>query len=434
MDTRYEREIDLKDLFLNLIKHWKLIVLTTFIFALLAGSYKFVSLRPLMNNTAEYEAQYQAELAKYERDSALMENAINKLSENLKSRQEYNAKSPLMAIDPLNEWSGSFILYIAPDENGSETAASVTGSRLAAAYYAYLTGGELYNELSEKTSIADETRFLSELINVSHDTASYTLTISCIGRSESDIRELLDLIKSGMTEKQLFFSEALGKHDLKFIDGTISVTSDQDLKNLQTANSESISSAKESLDELKDDLSALKSSAPSRNFGTRYVIRQAVKFTVIGAMAGLVLMAGILFLVYVFKDAMRTDSDWEQFCIPVLAKISSGESMEADCRLAANNLSAVIKAIGLSSGFFTGDLSGEAAGEIINAMSKALPEAKFVYAGNILAEPEAAERLASADKVLLLGWKDRSMRSSIQKELTLLKAWGKDVIGAVVLE
>ena len=434
MDTKYEREIDLKDLFLNLLKHWKLIVFSALIIALLAGSYKFVSLRPRMNNAAEYEAQYQAELSDYEQNCAQLDDSIRILSESIRSRQEYNATSPLMTIDPLNEWCGSFILYIDPDEKGPETAASITGSRLAAAYYAYLTGGELYNELSEKTSIADETRFLSDLINVNLDTASYTLTISCIGRSESDIRELLDLVKSGMTQKQLFFSESLGKHDLKFIDGTISVTSDQDLKNLQTANSESISSAKESLDELKDGLSELTSSAPSRNFGASYVTRQTVKFTVIGAMAGLVLMAGILFLVYVFKDAMRTDSDWEQFCIPVLAKISSGESIEADCRLAANNLSAVIKALGLSSGVFTGDISGEDAKEILDAMNRALPDAKFVYAGNILTDPEAAQRLASANKVLLLGQKDSSMRGNVQKELTLLKAWNKDIAGAVILE
>lgn len=431
MNTSYEREIDLIDLFRNLLKRRKLILLGTVIIALLAGLYKFISLRPLMKNTAEYEAQYQEDMVEFEQEHAQLEESIALLSESISSRQEYNTKSPLMAIDPLNKWNGSFVLYIDPEPSNT---ASLTGSRLASAYYAYLTGGELYNELSEKSSVADEARFLSELIDTSLDTASSSITVSCIGRSEADVKELMGLIQSGISSKQLYFTEALDKHELSFTNEAVYVTADQDLKNLQSSNSEDISTSKDSLSKLKDELSALESSKPARSFGSSYVVKQTAKILIIGAVAGFILTAGILFLLYVFKNAMRTDADWEQLGIPVLAKIRSDKEMKTDCLLAASNLCAVLKAGEPNSGAFTGDIESSSAEEIINAMNEAHTETQFSYAGSILDDPEAANRLAPVERLILLGQKDSSKRDNVQKELTLLKAWGKEVIGAVILE
>ena len=108
-------------------------------------------------------------------------------------------------------------------------------------------------------------------------------------------------------------------------------------------------------------------------------------------------------------------------------------TMEQQCVLAAHNLSAMLREQEIGDARFVGHLDRGFAEGLAQKMDAAT-ETMFSYAGDALTEPETAKRLGQTDKVLLLAENGTTQLKDIAQTLTLLKAWGKTVLGAVVVE
>ena len=196
-----EREIDLKDLLYRCLKQWRKIVNGAVIISLLAALFQVYSgLRVMLDDEklAEAQEKYEIALNDHEATGERLRTSIVNLRDQSANQQEYNDKSELMKIDPMNKWIGNFQLYVNSkyqiDPSLSYQNIDLT-NRLVSAYSSYLRSGELYKEIIKELGTVDEIRFLTEIYSVSADPGTATITVNCVGKSEEDIRTLLGFVQ-----------------------------------------------------------------------------------------------------------------------------------------------------------------------------------------------------------------------------------------------
>lgn len=460
-----EQAINLKDLLYRVLLQWRKIVIGAIIIAILVGLYRFATTFMVVldpDKLREAEEQYNIVLNDYNAKGEQLRTTINNLRDSSRNQQEYNDKSVIMTIDPLNKWVGSVVIYVDSkyqiDPNLTYQNIDNT-NRLISAYSRYLTGGELYKEIIEKTDIVDEIRFLTEILSVSVDTGSSSITIQCIGKSEDDVKEILDLVKVGMNSKYESIASAIGDHSCDVLMESMYTTIDLDMDARQKANLQAINDYSIQIGGTNEELTELsKEPLPKAEYGVEYSVKEGIKFIIFGGIAGILIMGIIFAAKYAVSATVKTDDDWENLGIHVLAQIheerpkkkflhkfdewldrklggiTNKVGLPDQCKLAANNLSAVLKEKDLTEGVLTGDLPTELTANIVDDMNKAGAAQEFRYAGDILSDPEAASKLSDVTEVVLMGQNTKTRLDSIQKECTLLKAWGKEIIGVVVVE
>lgn len=459
-----EREIDLKDMLYRVLLRWRAVIVGAIVIALLAGLYRFATGALSMLNPealAESEEQYQIELADYEATGERLRTQIKNLRESSANQQEYNEKSAVMEIDPMNKWVGSFVVYV---DSKYQIDPSLTyqntdkTNRLLMAYAGYLTGGELYNEILEQTDIVDEIRFLTEILWSSVDTGSSSITVNCIGKSEADVQVILDMVKSGIRNKYTTIRNTIGDHNCDVLMESKYTTIDLALDERQKANLQAINDYAISMGETNEELTEwAKEPLPKMKYGWWYVTKQSIKFILIGGVAGVFVMCGAFAAAYVLTSTVKTESDWKLLDIPVLATVYlrqpkkllwqidhclmrrlGGRNADADtaalCKLAANNIGAVLKEKGLTDGVVMGDVSAELAEDIVAKMNDAGTENRFRYVGNALSDAETVNRMDGVPEVILIGQTSQTGMEAVEKEKLLLTAWGKKVLGAIVVE
>lgn len=477
MDNEMEFEIDLRDMLYRVLVQWRVILRGAVVIALLLFGYKLVTgLLANLDPEALLKAQnkYQIELNDYEATGEQLETRIENYREASEQQQIYNEKSALMEIDPMNKWVGNFVLYIDAkyqiDPNLTFQNTDPT-NRILMAYGGYLSSGELYTDILSKTNIVDEIRFLTEILSRSVNTDSSTITVTCVGKSEEDVTEILTLVKQKLFERYDLYQSTLGEHSIEFLTESLYSTIDLGLDETQKNNLLKITDYAKRIGELNLELEEWeKSPVPRAKYGLFYVIKQSIKFGIIGGVAGVFVMAGYFAMAYVFSRSMKTDSDWNILGITVLGNLwrvkpdikqnlfekwlekllrKSGldkviiegiggrnwkNDEETQDRLIVNNLGGVLKEKNLSSAIFVSAMDNAKAAELVKNLDKVDSKTPYVFAGNVLEDPETVKKLGDTQEVILLGKRYETKIDDVQKIRTLLSAFGKSIVGSVVIE
>ena len=461
--TENERVIDLKDLLYRTARLWRKILVGALIVALLAALYQALpGLRVMLDNEKLAAAQetYEAALADHRADGEQLRADLAELRDQSERQREYNNRSELMKIDPMNKWVGSFQLYIdaAYPSDTAPTArnADLTG-RLVAAYTAGLLSGEFYASVMEDLGTVDEASFLTELYSVSAEPGAAMLTVSVAEKSEADVRRFLTSIRAGIAGQYETIRTAIGEHDYEIMTESVYPTIDHELDAFQQENRLALSGYETMTDDASEALARWeKTSMPKMEYGAAYTAKRAVKAFIIGFVAGLVIMLCWLALRYVLSGRIRTVSDWTSYGIPVLGSVFRDpkrrafcaidrgidrmfgfrrvRTTEQDCALTAHSLDAAIREQGRDGMQFVGLLDGELAERLMQTMCEAVPGTSFRYAGNVLADAVGSKKLQQSDAVMLLAENQTTRFKEIDQTLTLLRAWGKTVVGAVLIE
>lgn len=477
MDNEMEFEIDLRDMLYRVLMQWRVILRGAIIIGLLLFGYRLVTGLIAQHDPEEMQKamnRYQIELNDYEATGEQLNRRIENYHEASEQQQIYNEKSALMKIDPMNKWVGNFVLYVDAkyqiDPNLTFQNTDPT-NRILMAYGGYLSSGELYTAILSKIDIVDEIRFLTEILSRSISTDSSTITVTCVGKSESDVTEILTLVKQYLFERYDLYQSTLGEHSIEFLTESLYSTIDLGLDETQKNNLLKITDYAKKIGELNLELEEWeKSPEPKAKYGLFYVIKQSIKFGIIGCVAGVFVMAGYFAMAYVFSRSMKTDSDWNILGITVLGNIwrikpdikqtkledlieKIAEKMGLDKlavegiggrnwktdegtqdRLVVNNLGGVLKEKNLSKAVFISAMDNEKAAGLVKNFDKIDSKTPYVLAGNVLEDPETVKKLGDAQEVILLGKRYETKIDDVQKIRTLLSAFGKSIIGTVVLE
>ena len=463
-DSTYtEKDIHFKDMLYWALKRWRKILVGALIIALLAGLFQVLKGLLVMiddEKLAEVREKYEITYEDYQATGERLKTYIKNLREQSANQQEYNEQSILMKIDPMEKWEGSFQLYIDSkyqiDPTLSYQNVDMT-NRLISAYDSYLRSGEFYQELLAQIEGVDEIRYLTEIYGVTADPSIATITVGCMAVTEADVRQILDFVKTRVAAQYEAVRSAIGDHDYQILTESVYSTIDLNLDSTQKANLLAITDYANKIGETKQALTTWeKVQEPEPEFGIRYTVKQAIIFLVVGGIVGAIVVFLCFAAKYVLSDTMKTDDDWRAYELPVLGHISVDEDrkkflpivdtlidrtfgcrfttdMEQACVLTAQNLSAVLKKQGLTTGTLTGRLPEGLAEKITQKMNAAGINVRFRYAGNALTDAATAGNLGDDREVLVYADRYGTSCAEIKQLMTLMNAWGKTVLGVVVV-
>ena len=459
-----EKVINLKDMLYRTLKLWRKILVGAIIIALLAGLYQvYRGMRPMLDSNAmeELQEKYEITLRDYEATGERLKTNIDNLRDQSANQQEYNEKSVLMKIDPMDKWNGSFQLYIDSkyqiDPNLSYQNIDMT-NRLISAYSSFLRSGELQKELLAQIPGIDEIRFLTEIYSVSADPGTATITVNTVGVTESDVQQMLSFVKTKLAEQYEVVRNVIGDHSYEILTESYYSTIDLDLDDTQKNNLLAITEYANKIGETNAELAEWeKKPAPEPEFGTWYTVKQTAKFIILGGIIGVIVMCIWFAVKYIVSDTVKTDDDWKLFGVPVLGRILRDEApkkflpgldrlidrafgrvrcmtQEQSSLLAAQNLGAVLKERGISRTYLVGRLPEGQAEALAQKMDTAGAGISFRYAGDALSDPGTARSLEENNEVLLLAERYVTRNADVEQTLTLLKAWGKMTLGVIIVE
>ena len=487
MNTQSVREIYVRDMFYRILLKWRGILAGALAFALLFGIFAFGKELKAADDPvilAELQEKNGKILTAYQNKAADLQDTIascSEKSEALKAQiqalenaeddlKAYSEHSVFVRIDPLNKWTATISLYIDADYHPDPMLGALDPdptNSLIAAYNYYLLTGELFDEVMRQSDLAEDETVLKELLSTSFENA--TLRIVCIGDSEAFVREYMDLVKQGLERKHQDICDTIAEHEIRILSDTCYLSADTGLYERQQEKlapfEERVQAKQEAEWKLRDLEKQIRDAKQAlgdleepeiAELGRSYFVKRAVSKLVYGLIGGLLVMVLYYAVRYIFRYTMNTDNDWQSIGVPVLGliqaeagkkrstkldrwilrRLAGGSvlSREDGCRLAANNLRAILGEKTAGGCTLVSDMAPEDVMGIVDEFNRAETGVSFTLLGNLLSDAEVSKRLEKADNIVLMARNGKTTMDSARRELALLRAGGKTVLGVIVLE
>lgn len=251
IQEKAEREINLAELFWNILISWRQIICCGIIIAVVLSGVKYVldyrNYQLAQNVNTEQEVQLTAEEQEQIEDAQIMMKRIE-------DYQKYFDESALMQIDPYKKPVVELQYYIESDYTYNYTKdnqSDYTGN-LMSLYYYYIRSGEMSERLIKETDISITQADYSELCSVSQ--SGSTMMITFAWSEEKKLEEISEFIKEALIEKESEFQQ-VGEHSLKLLRESKNVIADTDLAEKKNTFSNNIAYINTQLATLKAGMS-----------------------------------------------------------------------------------------------------------------------------------------------------------------------------------
>lgn len=469
-EQTYEPEIDLKKVFFRILRDWKKSLIFSVIIAILVGCGYFTYRKIKISNQeyiAEQEKNYSYELASYEAKGETLKNEINNLTNSRKKQDEYNDNSILMKINPFRVVIASLNLYVDTDYQimpGSTYQNIDLSSRILKAYSRYLTDGEMYQYIMDNLSYDLEVRYLDEIITVTEDFDNNMICLEIKQANDELCNEIIDLIKKGINNKKSSVQSEIGKHELSTVNNAICETVDLELDELQKQNIQYVSELATLIQEKNDEYKEWKtSSKPAKSYTTQKIIKTSIKNTIFGLIIGFICCSLIVGIHYVVSDKVQDTTDLKKrYQLQIIGELPKRKkekhflSLErliakmSGLTLKSSDYDEMIKVISISINAqqkdmdkdntnmpfklaFTGNLTDEELRAITDRLELD-KNIQLINASNILMDSASIAKMKDVDYVILVEKQEQSTYSQIEREMESLHAWGKKIMGAIVID
>lgn len=230
----YEPEIVLKDLFFDILYHWRSILAAALIGALLFGGYSFIAGRGARNAPVEtvqqseqeaaekddqstqqaqeavekddYDIQleaYKAQLVRYNSDVAMYQSRINNAQAQIEDLREYMAHSVYFNLDANTLHSGfrTYLIQAKLDDIDPNLVTLVQEqvNVLLVLYYNALRDSLDSDEFKELLGVSEE-EYIEELVEIKSNSSSNTLELTVRGNSDESVAKALDFFDKRLKE------------------------------------------------------------------------------------------------------------------------------------------------------------------------------------------------------------------------------------------
>jgi capsular polysaccharide biosynthesis protein len=455
----YEQEIDLKNLMFAVLRKWRLIVLFAFIFSVLLGGYKCV--KELMNqNNEEYVAelkeQYITDQTKYEQSKKGYESDIESFNASITNQEEYKEKSILLKIDPYNKGTASVDVFVKMSEIPESAGITVTSVDFAdgvvKAYASAIQQGGFLEDISREMGI--ELIYLKELITVTTDYDSNMLNVSVSYTDKEGAGKILDVILKNLKSMYPDIQEHLGQHNLSVMNQNVGVLTDQTLADYQKLKVEDLAATNKKLEDTEKALKDLEEPAKPIALSRMSIIKEGVKYGILGCFVGAFLIAFCVCVVYVMNGKINTDEDLKnRFGLKHLGgfsqtrvkktfsgadvwldKLEGGEIVSDESVvdiISANILGMINKG---ESVFLTGMVEETRLAGLAEKIQQRLSELKLGFGTDILHSAASLQSLQQYDTVILVETRRQTKLGKIEKEIEIVHNMKKDVLGYIVMD
>ena len=482
-----ETEIRFADLFAMLLKAFVPIICIMLIVGMLGSAYAVYSVlnrKPTVTEedlkTAEDEISNaeakikKAERALRQRNEVAIPDAEKKIvtaNQLIKRRQEYIDESLYQKLDPFNCGVSRLVFYVKTDfEVVPEVAGLVEDPRdsIALAYAKiYPYDDAILEQILQIMNVKADKRYVQELLSIStssnrfveirvynNDAEIAKKVVECLyenmkTRLQGIVADYSPIIISTFTGYEVNWS--LNDNQLENEDSLISAqraleSAQESLETLQEGvadKEKDVEDAKAAYNEAVSNLESLRKEYANTVPSMRNVLRSAVKYGVIGLVAGLVLGCLLILARNLFNGKLHNQTEVKtRYSFPLLGVLPrtkkllfektirklEGESLgsyESEARATAQSILSRI---------------GERSVCLISSQGAAIAEKlsdftndKTPVLGSILSDADAVKALADYDGVVLVEQKGTSRLSDIDSEVLRMKTLDKEILGIVLL-
>lgn len=465
-NDNYDIEISLKNMLLNILIRWRIVLVISFLFAIVLGSYKLYSGIQSFNDDAKrinQEKSYQDAMKGYEKNKEDLETEIRNITTRIEQQKVYNENSILMQIDPYNKIKATKGYYIStdymimPDMTYQNT--DITDS-IIQAYINTSVNGEMYDFILDQLSYDMDIRYLKELIDISADYNTNIIYVQVIHKDYEYCEEIYEYVISYFEQTNNMITKALGVHKITGIYEAIQSNIDTNLNNIQNNNILAVTNYENSLKEKQNALNALV--VPINSVISKSVIvKSGIKYALVGCILGAFMTAAVLVSYYLISDKLLNERDLRpRYNMKILGFIENSQkkrlfefvdrliarmqgygrnriSEEETIHRIAANLKAIYELNDLNKAdiMITGTIEADQIKRIGELLAKDLKGTSYnIYSGaNINYSACTIDQLKSCDAVVLVEKVGSSTYTEITRQLECIYDLGKNIIGAILL-
>lgn len=480
-----EREIDLIDLTVHILSHWRGILVCMLAGALLLGGFSYV--RSYQRTGAELPSENvspEAQLEVLEQELTDTEKAavytvIND-EHKYASYQQYVESSVLMQMDPYNIYKIVMLFKIQIDDMGQSYM-------LSSVYEDLVNGVGLCQWVEDQTGISSASA--AELISAkgcSNITVINGLQEAEIGNDclkvtiahydDTECERLAQCVKDYMEQQYEYLSQEMGAHEVVLLSESAGIIMDTGVRDRQLSYSNdkitlltNCAKAKDAFTEnqqtyyelLKEEDEISKEDEKSNEETETAVAKPSVsvKYVVVGAVLFAFVYAGVLFVLYVLNGKLRTIDELQSLYnisqLGLIVKDSEKKKFFIDRWIDAlknwnkrrfteeQSLELAAAAIKISTAkqdldaicLMGCDLKA-GADAVCQELKQRLEQENITVKilDNVLYDASVMEELESAKGIVLVEKAGSTMYNEISRELELASRQGIKVLGGIVVE
>lgn len=484
-----EIEINLLDLLHYILRRWRSVLVCAVLLCVLLGGFKVVKGIGTLGSAdlEENQENYESQLEGYTTSKEHLENQIKALTQSIQNKEDYYDRSMLMKLDPKTAYRGTVTFVVA---DAGETPAAETNQDLNLAidrklnsvlgsYAALIQSGTILRDVQNTLPSELDQKYLAELIYTQMDYQSKLLRITVLGEDEQQVQSISDAIVQGLQNASEQMNASVAAHRLELVSSYVgndaemsipigiipvsgAITSDASyqtsIEELQKSYINTITDMQDLLLECNNQLSELKEpTAPEANTRAS-VMKEGVKYGVIGFIVGALFVGFAYALQYLAcGKLMNSDELNDRYGILLLgdyyapmhaqpnridrwidrmhAITEKKQSLESVYALSASNMKAQVSAEKNPKLLLLGNAKAQDFEAAANALTEKLATSgiDLIVAGNINENASAIEKLQEAELVVLIEQRGASRQQAIEKELLTLRKLGKKIVGAIVL-
>ena len=452
----YEEEIDLKQLLVYVFRKWRTMIAAAVVLGLLLGGVKaakgFIDLQDPEKVEESIKAA-ELEQQNYDTAKAQLTNQMAEYNRQIDDYQKYQDNSLYMKIDPYAVYKESITYVVTTDYQILPGMNFQTPNWMGSVLSAYttiatsITIKDLPPEGQAGLSEEWDADSLEKFVRVETNANDGKLTITASAESETRAKAILQAVKEKVEANQKSVGEAAGEHKLSLISTKSTVTVDQGIINDREARLRNITALREAADRAVEKYNKL-SEPKDTSLSVKNIIKSGIKFAILGGVAGMFLCCFVYALHYLMNGKLNDiGSIKDQYRTRILAVLpeegntgiidrildgiegikDNGQTSDMLLRIAGASLGGTAN----TSIAVAGTVSDEIRKQVVEKLNHA-ENISVCNAGNILADPEAIQKVKAVDSVIFVEEKNVSSTSDIERETELLKSMGVRLEGFII--
>lgn len=464
---RVEREINLAELFWNVLLGWRQIICLGVVFAVLLGGMKFA-----MNVRSSQSLQ---DINVEEEKEELEEEELNKIEDakqmqiRIDDYEKYMEKSPLMQINPYQKPVQELQYYVKSDYiiNYTKDRERDYTTEVASLYRNYIMGGEMVQKVIDSAGLSINKEDLGELLQVTPSSEQGTFYINISYADTEKLQEISDIVKSLLEQKSTELQK-VGSHSLELISESQNVVVDTTLIDRKSNMATSMTTLKTQLQTMKTAMTpqqtAIFEAEMEEIRGEKETEEESgfsIKYVILGAIVGMFLACAWIACRMLFTARLQSSeeirsmygirllgevsasSDKKRFLSVIDKKILAVKNrrkkylpLEKQIKVVAASIALSCKQEGIDCVYMTGSEYEKADAAVLERIKKELSDQKIkVRDGeNISYDAASLQACIETGNIVFVEQKGQSIYDEIYREINLAKEQKGNILGAVVLE
>lgn len=434
-----EKEISLIDLLLYLVKRYRSILLVAVICALVVSAGAFVKTK-YMTDEASFES-YERELTTYKTDQVLLDLYKVKLEET----KNYLVESPLINVESHNLPVATVSMCVEGTyaELLSNSTSYDPGDSILDNIALTIENGADWTTIAEKYGV--DRKYVRELVSVSPDYNSNIVTISAYGTSEDMAGGILDDVRELVNDNLTSILDSYRGYYIKernhrtFIDARW-------VNDIEETTQNSINTLITQINDLSNKYKG-KSEPQAPDY---FSVLRAIKYMLIGGVAGAVLMCGLYCVMYLLNDCIRDEDELHQyygffnlgtFSVKQDRKrankfddyLLKKQYGDLDDEYVCNRIAANINLLGKKDEnvLLIGTVDDDKMNSLYDKLGSSIKDCKLVLGGNINKNNDALSKLADVESVIIVEERNVSKSKNIAREIDTVRSCNKKVLGYI---